>query len=90
MRNGGKNVRNAVCLYLVSSASSVVEWFFSMDNKVDLAEQLRRIYIAGFEMETFVLKNSKLASNVSDRVTSDELRKWLEGLNDEDLGHYKM
>src|SRR5881227_1684106 len=26
-----------------------------------------------------VLKNSKLAANVSDRVTSDELRKWLEG-----------
>ncbi|MGH9511502.1 MAG: bifunctional nuclease family protein [Terriglobales bacterium] len=37
-----------------------------------------------------VLKNSKLAANVSDRVTSEELRKWLEGLNDEDLGRYKM
>jgi bifunctional DNase/RNase len=37
-----------------------------------------------------VLKNSKLAANASDRVSSDELRKWLEGLNDEDLGHYKM
>jgi hypothetical protein len=29
-------------------------------------------------------------ANLSDRVTSDELRKWLEGLNDEDLGKYKM
>jgi uncharacterized protein len=37
-----------------------------------------------------VLKNSKLAANVNDRVTSEELRKWLEGLNDEDLGRYKM
>ncbi len=37
-----------------------------------------------------VLKNSKLASAVSDRVSSEELRKWLEGLNDEDLGRYKM
>src|ERR1700754_1312701 len=37
-----------------------------------------------------VLKNSKLAANASDRVTTDELRKWLEGLNDEDLGKYKM
>jgi len=37
-----------------------------------------------------VLKNSKQAASVSDRVTSEELRKWLEGLNDEDLGHYKM
>ena len=37
-----------------------------------------------------VLKNSKLAANLSERVTSEELRKWLEGLNDEDLGKYKM
>lgn len=37
-----------------------------------------------------VLKNSRLASSISDRISSDELRKWLEGLNDEDLGRYKM
>jgi bifunctional DNase/RNase len=41
-------------------------------------------------VEDDVLKNSKLATNVSDRVTSEELRKWLENLNDEDLGRYKM
>ena len=37
-----------------------------------------------------VLKSSKLASSINERVSSDELRKWLEGLNDEDLGRYKM
>lgn len=37
-----------------------------------------------------VLKSSKQASAVADRVSSEELRKWLEGLNDEDLGRYKM
>ena len=37
-----------------------------------------------------VLKFSKQASASSDRVSSDDLRKWLEGLNDEDLGRYKM
>jgi hypothetical protein len=37
-----------------------------------------------------VLKNSKRDGNANDRVTSEELRKWLEGLNDEDLGRYKM
>jgi|SRR5438105_4487956 len=37
-----------------------------------------------------VLKNSKLASTINERVSSDELRKWLESLNDEDLGRYKM
>ena len=41
-------------------------------------------------VDDLVLKNSKLAANLSDRVSSDELRKWLEGLNDEDLGKYKM
>jgi hypothetical protein len=37
-----------------------------------------------------VLKSSKLTASVSDKVNTDELRKWLEGLNDEDLGRYKM
>lgn len=41
-------------------------------------------------VDDLVLKNSKLAANMSDRVTTDELRKWLEGLNDDDLGKYKM
>lgn len=41
-------------------------------------------------VDELVLKNSKLAANMSDKVTSEELRKWLEGLNDEDLGKYKM
>jgi bifunctional DNase/RNase len=37
-----------------------------------------------------VLKNSKIAANLSARSTDEELRKMLEGLNDEDLGRYKM
>ncbi|HEX3739487.1 MAG TPA: bifunctional nuclease family protein [Terriglobales bacterium] len=40
-------------------------------------------------VEEEVLKTSKKASATSE-TTSEELRKWLEGLNDEDLGHYKM
>jgi len=41
-------------------------------------------------VEDTVLKSSKLATSVSDKVNNDELRRWLEGLNDEDLGRYKM
>jgi uncharacterized protein len=38
-----------------------------------------------------VLKSSKLASNVAEKVNSNqELRRWLENLGDEDLGRYKM
>lgn len=41
-------------------------------------------------VEEGVLKNSKLAAAVSDKSSSEEMRKWLEGLNDDDLGRYKM
>ncbi len=41
-------------------------------------------------VEDEVLKNSKLATSASDRVSSEDLRKWLEGLGDDDLGRYKM
>jgi bifunctional DNase/RNase len=41
-------------------------------------------------VDDLVLKSSKLATNMPDKITSDELRKWLEGLNDEDMGKYKM
>ena len=41
-------------------------------------------------VEDEVLKSSRLANAVNDRVSSEEMRKWLENLNDEDLGRYKM
>lgn len=37
-----------------------------------------------------VLKSSKVASAVSDKASSEELRRWLENLGEEDLGQYKM
>lgn len=41
-------------------------------------------------VEDEVLKSSKLAAAISDKASSEELRKWLENLNDDDLGRYKM
>ncbi|HXZ81092.1 MAG TPA: bifunctional nuclease family protein [Terriglobales bacterium] len=41
-------------------------------------------------VEDEVLKTSKVASSVSDKISSEELRKWLENLGEEDLGRYKM
>ena len=41
-------------------------------------------------VEEDVLKTSTLASTVSDRVSADEMRKWLENLGEDDLGRYKM
>ena len=37
-----------------------------------------------------VLRSSKVGQAVSDKASSDELRRWLENLNDEDLCQYKM
>lgn len=37
-----------------------------------------------------VLSSSKNVSAVSDKANSEELRRWLENLNDADLGEYKM
>ncbi|MEN6535223.1 MAG: bifunctional nuclease family protein [Bryobacteraceae bacterium] len=41
-------------------------------------------------VEDAVLSSSKAAGAVTEKVNSEELRRWLEGLNDEDLGRYKM
>ena len=41
-------------------------------------------------VEEEVLKHSKQATASADRVSADDLRKWLDGLSDEDLGKYKM
>jgi bifunctional DNase/RNase len=41
-------------------------------------------------VEEAVLKTSKQATSVSSKVPDEEVRRWLEGLNDEDLGRYKM
>jgi uncharacterized protein len=37
-----------------------------------------------------VLKNSKVSSALAERSTNEQLRTYLEGLSDEDLGRYKM
>ena len=41
-------------------------------------------------VEEAVLKSSKAAAASSDKVQSEELRRWLENLNDDDMGRYKM
>jgi uncharacterized protein len=41
-------------------------------------------------VEDEVLKSSKVAGNAADRASSEELRKWLENLGEDDMGKYKM
>ena len=37
-----------------------------------------------------VLRVAKIVPNAGDSASSEEVRRWLENLNDEDLGRYKM
>jgi len=37
-----------------------------------------------------VLQSSRGTNGVSEKVNNEELRKWLENLNEDDLGRYKM
>ncbi len=41
-------------------------------------------------VEEEVLKTSRQATNLNERASSDDLRKYLENLGDDDLGRYKM
>lgn len=41
-------------------------------------------------VDDHVLQSSRNSATVSEKVNNEELRKWLENLNDEDLGRYKM
>lgn len=41
-------------------------------------------------VEEEVLKSSRVAGAMSEKVNSEEMRRWLENLGEEDLGKYKM
>ena len=41
-------------------------------------------------VEEEVLKNSKISSTVGDKISHEGAQKWLENLNEDDMGRYKM
>ncbi|HXR75486.1 MAG TPA: bifunctional nuclease family protein [Bryobacteraceae bacterium] len=62
----------------------------SVDSRPSDALALALRHDCPIYVEEKVLQTSRTSANVSDKVNNEELRKWLEGLNDEDLGRYKM
>ena len=81
-----KNVLTGLAVIWLERSGEVI----SIDSRPSDALALALRVDCPIFVDEVVLKTSKLAANSSDRVTSDELRKYLEGLNDEDLGKYKM
>ncbi len=62
----------------------------SIDSRPSDALALALRHDCPIYVEERVLQNSKTSNNVSEKVNNEEIRKWLENLNDEDLGRYKM
>jgi hypothetical protein len=62
----------------------------SMDSRPSDALALALRVDCPIYVEETVLKSSKLSSALAEKSQNEELRKWLEGLSDEDLGRYKM
>jgi hypothetical protein len=90
------NVRKVVVTELKEDTFYAVIWLerggeiISIDSRPSDALALALRMDCPIYVEDEVLKNSKLATSASDRVSSDDLRRWLENLGEDDLGRYKM
>lgn len=90
------NVRKVVVNELKDDTFYAMIWLdrdgdlISVDSRPSDALALALRLDCPIYVEEQVLKSSKVAATVSDKVNNEELRRWLEGLNDEDLGRYKM
>lgn len=62
----------------------------SMDSRPSDALALALRLDCPIYVEERVFKSSQNAGAGSEKTSSDELKRWLENLNDEDLGRYKM
>lgn len=62
----------------------------SVDSRPSDALALALRHDCPIYVDDSVLQSSRNSSTVSEKVNNEELRKWLENLNDEDLGRYKM
>ena len=89
-------VRKVVVTELRDDTFSAVIWLerdgqtISLDSRPSDALALALRMDCPIFVDDEVLKNSKVAGNVSDRASADELRKWLENLGEDDMGKYKM
>jgi uncharacterized protein len=92
----GTGVRKVVVNELKADTFYAVIWLdrdgelISIDSRPSDALALALRLDCPIYVEEGVLNSSKQAAAVSDKVNNEELRRWLEGLNDEDLGRYKM
>ncbi|HEV2491039.1 MAG TPA: bifunctional nuclease family protein [Candidatus Acidoferrales bacterium] len=62
----------------------------SMDSRPSDALALALRLDCPIYVEEEVFKHSKITATAAEKTSGEDLRTWLENLNDEDLGRYKM
>ncbi len=92
----GTGIRKVVVSELKDDTFYAVIWLdkdgdlISVDSRPSDALALALRLDCPIYVEEAVLKNSKMSNAATDKINNEELRRWLESLNDEDLGRYKM
>jgi len=92
----GANVSKVVVTELKDDTFYAVIWaerdgqVISIDSRPSDALALALRVDCPIYVDNEVLRVSKVASAASERISSDDLKKWLEGLSDEETGGYKM
>src|ERR1700727_1980211 len=92
----GTGIRKVVVSELKDDTFYAVIWLdkdgelISVDSRPSDALALALRLDCPIYVDDSVLKNSKASATAADKVNNEELRRWLESLDDEDLGRYKM
>jgi uncharacterized protein len=90
------SVRKVVVSQLIDDTFYAIIWLeregilVSIDSRPSDALALALRTDSPIYVEEDVIKSSKAASASQEKDSSQELKRWLENLNDEDLGKYKM
>ena len=92
----GTGIRKVVVSELKDDTFYAVIWLdkegelISVDSRPSDALALALRLDCPIFVDDSVLKSSKVSSSATDKINNEGLRRWLESLNDEDLGRYKM
>jgi uncharacterized protein len=92
----GTGIRKVVVSELKDDTFYAVIWLdrdgelISVDSRPSDALALALRLDCPIFVDDSVLKSSKRSNAAADKVSEEEQRRWLESLDDEDLGRYKM
>jgi len=92
----GTGIRKVVVSELKEDTFYAIIWLdrngdlISVDSRPSDALALALRLDCPIYVDESVLKSSQKSNAASDKINNEEWRRWLESLNDEDLGRYKM